>query len=163
MKIYQGSSGEALTPKQYAEEMKGTGKNPKLNQEEVEIEKLKQDLPTNLASDISQSLYYSAAEKKLNDKLIKDQLRRWLFDRFPTEDPVLENLRDTVVREVLSKLNELQKKLPKKEPMPKENDEFNDIRIILLTAAVIKVSAEVAVRGDDNEAFKLGMLRSFLT
>lgn len=131
-------------------------------QENVEQKQQNQSLPTKLDQNLSQNLYYSAGKKKLNDKTVKTQLREWLFDRFPTEDPTLKNLRDAVATEVLSALNALQKQLPKEEPMPKKWDEFNDARIILLTTAIIKVSAETVVRGDDNSEFKSKMLRSFL-
>lgn len=128
----------------------------------IEIEKVIQALPTDLALDLSQNLYYGAGKKKLNDETIKAQLRQWLFERFPTENPTLKNFRDAVATKVLSALNALQKQLPKEEPMPKKWHEFNDVRIILLTAAIIKVSAETVVKGDDNSEFKLKMLRSFL-
>lgn len=117
---------------------------------------------TNLDQDLSQNLYYSAAERKFTNAVIRTQLKQWLFERFSTEDPTLKNLRDSVITKILSALNELQKQLPKEEPMPKEWDEFNDAKIILLTAAIIKVSAETVITEDDNSEFKLEMLRSLL-
>lgn len=141
------------------EESEDLKKKPKLEQEDVEREQEDQNLPSKLATDLSQAIYYATAESKLNDSALKKQLREWLFERFPSENRKMQTLRDSIITEVMSKLNELQKA---SEKMPNEWDEYNDARVTLLTRAVVKISAEVVIRGDQNEAFKLEMLRSFL-
>lgn len=147
-----------MSPVYDADSGGGRRKKIDLDPEVVESVQTSQALPSNLAIDLNQAIYYNAAEKKLSDKIIKTQLKEWLFSRFATEDQGIKLLRESVVSEIIIKLNELQKQ----ETMPKAWDEFNETRVVLLTVAVVKVSAEVAVRGDDNETFKLEMLRSFL-